>query len=247
MSEAPKSLADTGNNLKTTLFVPTYNEIEGMKAIMPRIKKEWFDQIIIADGGSTDGTLEYAREQGYTIFIQKKKGIRHAYIEGFPLISGDIVVTFSPDGNSIPEAIPELVEKVKAGYDMVIASRYLDDAKSHDDDIVTRFGNWLFTSSINFFHGGKYTDAMVIFRAYSKSLFYELDLHKEEAYRTEKIFFTTMGIEPLLSIRCAKRKLKVAEIAVSEPKRIGGERKLQIFRWGGAYFAQLFKELFFWK
>ncbi len=229
--------------MKITLFVLTFDEIDGMKAIMPRVKSEWVDQIIIADGGSTDGTVEYAREQGYTTFVQKKKGIRYAYIEGFPLITGDIVITFSPDGNSIPEAIPDLIAKMKEGYDMVIASRYLDRAKSYDDDFVTRFGNWFFTASINFFHKGKYTDAMVIYRAYRKRLFYELDLHKEESYNTEKLFFTKISIEPLLSIRCASRQLRVTEIPVDEPGRIGGERKLQIFRWGGAYYTLILKEL----
>lgn len=233
--------------MKTTLFVPTLNEIEAVREIIPQVKREWVDQIIFADGGSTDGTLEYAREHGYDWFVQKKKGIRHAYIEGFPLIKGDIVVTFSPDGNSPPEAIPLLIGKIKEGYDMVIASRYLEHAKSYDDDPVTKFGNWFFTGSINFFHGSKYTDALVIYRAYRKSLFYELDLDKEESYNTEKVFFTKISIEPLLSIRCAKRKLKVAEIAVDEPLRIGGKRKLQIFRWGGAYYLQILKELFFWK
>ena len=233
--------------MKTTLFVLTYNEIEGMRAIMPRVKKEWVDQIIIADGGSTDGTLEYAKEHGYTTFVQKKKGIRHAYIEGFPLINGDIVVTFSPDGNSIPEAIPELIKKMREGYDMVIASRYLEDAVSHDDDIFTGFGNWFFKKSINLFFGSKYADALVIFRAYRKTLFYELDLHKEESYNTEKLLFTVIGIEPLLSIRCAKRKLKVTEVPVEEPERIGGERKLQIIRWGGAYYLQILKEICSWR
>ena len=92
--------------MKTTLFVLTYNEIEGMKAIIPRIKKEWVDEIIIVDGGSTDGTQEYAKEQVYTIYVQKKKGIRHAYIEGIPLVKTDYIISFSPDGNSVPEAIP---------------------------------------------------------------------------------------------------------------------------------------------
>jgi len=234
--------------LKTTLFVLTYNEIEGMRAIMPKIKKEWVDQIIIADGGSTDGTIEYAKEQGYFVYVQKNQGIRHAYIEGFPLITGDLVVTFSPDGNSIPEAIPDLINKLKEGYDMVIASRYLDDAKSEDDDLITSFGNWLFTNSINLFHGGAYTDAMVIYRAYNKSLFYELDLHKDESYTTEeKFFFTKIGIEPLLSIRSAKAKKKVGEIPVDEPKRIGGERKLKVLKWGAAYYMQILKEVFYWK
>ena len=228
--------------MKTTLFVLTYNEIVGMKAIMPRIKKEWVDDIIIVDGGSTDGTLEYAKEQGYATYVQKKKGIRHAYIEGIPLVKTDYIISFSPDGNSVPEAIPNLIKKIEEGNDMVIASRYLEHAKSHDDDFVTRFGNWLFTKLINVFHGGNYTDALVIYRIYKKSLFYELKMDTEESYNMEKWFFTIMSIEPLLSIRCAKYKKKYTEIPEDEPKRIGGERKLQIIRWGAAYLTQIFKE-----
>ena len=230
--------------MKTTLFVLTYNEIEGMKAIMPRIKKEWVDEIIVVDGGSTDGTLEYAKEQGYVTHVQKKKRLRNAYIEGFPLIKFDYVITFSPDGNSVPEAIPCLIKKIKEDFDMVIASRYLDHAKSHDDDFVTRFGNWLFTKLINVFHGSNYTDALVIYRIYRTSLFYELKMDTEESYNMEKWFFTIMGIEPLLSIRCAKYKKKYTEIPEDEPKRIAGERKLQIIRWGSAYLTQIIKERF---
>jgi glycosyltransferase involved in cell wall biosynthesis len=213
-----------------------------MKAIMPRIKKEWVDEIIIVDGGSTDGTLEYAKEQGYVTYVQKKKGIRHAYIEGIPLVKTDYIISFSPDGNSVPEAIPNLIKKIEEGNDMVIASRYLEHAKSHDDDFVTRFGNWLFTKLINVFHGSNYTDALVIYRIYRKSLFYELKLDMEESYNMEKWFFTIMGIEPLLSIRCAKYKKRYTEIPEDEPKRIGGERKLQILRWGAAYLVQIIKE-----
>ena len=47
------------DTLKTTLFIPVLNELEGSKIIMPRIKKEWFDEIIVVDGGSNDGTVEY--------------------------------------------------------------------------------------------------------------------------------------------------------------------------------------------
>ena len=125
--------------MTTALFVLTFNEIDGMKKIMPRIKKDWVDEIIVVDGGSTDGTYEYAKEQGYITYVQKEKGLRHAYKEGFRLINSEYVITFSPDGNSVPEAIPALIEKIKEGYDMVIASRYLDHAKSHDDDFITRF------------------------------------------------------------------------------------------------------------
>jgi len=233
--------------MKTTLLVMTLNEVDGMKAIMPKIRRDWVDQIIVVDGGSTDGTIEWSREQGYQVYVQQQKGFRHAYEEVIPLVDGDVILTFSPDGNSVPELIPQLLDKMRAGYDMVIASRYLGLAKSDDDDFITAFGNWLFTKTINVLHGGHYTDAMVIYRAYKTRLVYDLELMDEGAYRTpEKLFFTKISWEPLLSVRAAKRKLKIAEIPGDEPARIGGERKLQIIRWGAAYFFQFFREKLWW-
>ncbi|GGB13569.1 hypothetical protein GCM10011491_46570 [Brucella endophytica] len=234
--------------MKTTLLVMTLNEIDGMKAIMPKIDRSWMDQIIVVDGGSKDGTIEWAKENGYDVFVQKQKGFRHAYTEVWPLVQGDIVITFSPDGNSVPELIPALIAKVKEGYDMVIASRYLAHARSEDDDIITSFGNWLFTRTVNILYGGRYTDVMVIYRAYRKAMAQELGLDREDAHALpEKLFRTKISWEPLLSVRAAKAKLKVAEIPGDEPARIGGERKLQIMRWGAAYYFQFVRELWFWR
>ncbi|MCY3022061.1 MAG: glycosyltransferase family 2 protein [Planctomycetota bacterium] len=234
--------------MKVTLLVPTMNEITGMKAIMPQVKKEWCDQIIVVDGGSTDGTIEYARECGYTVHIQQKRGIRHAYMEVLPLIQGDALITFSPDGNSIPDLIPALIAKMNEGCDMVIASRYCGNAKSQDDDALTAFGNWLFTKTVNILHGGRYTDCMVIYRAYRTNLIRELELDREEAYSTpERLFGTVLSWEPLLSVRAAKRRLRVTEIPGDEPPRIGGVRKLQVWRWGAGYYFQFIREVFWWK
>lgn len=234
--------------MKVTLLVPTLNEIDGMKTIMPRVKKEWIHQILIIDGQSTDGTIEYCKEQGYEIVIQQKMGMRHAYMEALPHVTGDVILTFSPDGNSIPELIPDCIAKLKEGYDMVIVSRYAQGAKSYDDDAITAFGNKLFTTFINLLHGGKYTDAMVIYRAYRTDLIYKLALDQDSSYDVpEKLFSTKISWEPLLSIRAAKKKLKVADIPGDEPAREGGERKLQVIRWGAAYMFQVFREIFLWK
>ncbi|MDP6683821.1 MAG: glycosyltransferase family 2 protein [Desulfobacterales bacterium] len=233
--------------MKFTLLVMTLNEIEGMKTIMPRVKKEWIDQIIIVDGGSTDGTIEWADENGYTVYVQKKKGFRHAYEEVMPLVQGDIIITFSPDGNSIAELIPDLVSKMKKGYDMVIVSRYLDDAKSEDDDFLTGFGNWFFTGLANKLHGGTYTDAMVIYRAYKKNLIDDLELNQNRWFSTpETLFRCKVSWEPLLSIRAARRKLKIGEIPGDEPPRIGGERKLKIWAWGATFLYQFVRDFLIW-
>ncbi len=234
--------------MKVTLLVPTLNEITGMKTIMPLIKREWYDQLLIVDGQSTDGTIEYAQKMGYPLVIQKQKGMRHAYMEALPHVTGDVILTFSPDGNSIPELIPACIAKLKEGYDMVIVSRYAQGAKSYDDDAVTGFGNKLFTTTINLLHGAHYTDAMVIYRAYKRSLIYDLDLDKDISFeKEERLFNTKISWEPLLSVRAAKRKLKVAEIPGDEPARSGGERKLQVLRWGAAYMFEVIREVFIWK
>ena len=87
-----------------------------------------------------------------------------------------------------------------------------------------------------------------MYRGYKTSLLTDLDLDQEEGFeRAEKLVQTDIGTEPLMSIRAAKRKLKIGEIPGDEPARIGGERKLKIFRWGFAYYFQIIRELFFWK
>ncbi len=247
-SRPGKVLYYNSGALKTTLLVPTLNEIEGLRRVMPLVKKEWCDQIIILDGGSTDGTVEFARQQGYFVYVQKAAGLRHAYTEVLPLVQGDILVTFSPDGNCLPELIPALIAKVREGNDMVIVSRYLGDAKSEDDDAVTAFGNWIFTKTVNILFGAHYTDMMGIYRAYRRPLIEDLELDKDEGYAAaERLFQTRISWEPLLSIRAAKRKLKVAEIPGDEPRRIAGERKLQVLRWGASFIFQIARELFLWK
>src|SRR4051812_24009753 len=120
--------------MKVTLLVPTLNEAVGMRTVMPKVKNEWVDQVLIVDGHSKDGTADIARQMGYDVVMQESPGIRGAYMDALPFIKGDVILTFSPDGNSIPELIPACINKIKEGYDMVIVSRYLAGAKSYDDD-----------------------------------------------------------------------------------------------------------------
>ena len=233
----------------TTLLIPTLNEIEGMKAIMPKVKREWVDQILVVDGNSSDGTADFARSEGYEVYMQRERGLRYAYSEALPLIRGDVLITFSPDGNSIPELIPPLLDKMEEGYEMVIVSRYLGTAKSEDDDLITGFGNWFFTKSCNLLFGGAYTDAMVMFRAYRTQLLRELEIDQDRWYTTpEKLFFTRLGCEPMISARAAKRKVKIGEIPGDEPPRIkGSRRKLQVVRWGAAYYFQFLRDFLVWR
>ena len=229
-----------------TLLVPVLNERGAMEIILPKVDKNWVERILIVDGGSNDGSVEYARDNGYEVFTQVGKGHRGASLEGLQKITSDYVLTFSPDGNCIPEVIPELIEKIHEGYDMVIASRYKDEAQSYDDTFFTGIGNACFTWLISKLHGHVYTDSLNIFRIYKTKIYFDLDIGKDKSYWQEKLFFTSMGIEPLLSIRAAKKGLKIEEIAADEPDRIGGVAKEghSIVLWGCAYLLQIFTEFF---
>lgn len=226
-----------------TLLVLSLNEYHGIKAIMPKVDSSLFTQIIFLDGGSNDGTIEIVKEMGYEIYIQKKRGIRNGYKEIWPMIRGEYVLTFSPDGNSPAESLASLINEVEKGFDMVIGSRYLPPAKSYDDDPITAFGNWLFTKTVNVLYGAKYTDVMVLLRIFKTNLINELKLNDEKPFRlVEKVYRTKISFEPLLSVRAVKYRKRVSEIPVDEPERIGGVRKLQILRWGAAYYTQFFLE-----
>ena len=219
--------------MRVTLLMPTLNEVDGLRAVIPLIRKEWVDQILVVDGGSTDGTLALARQAGYHVVLQKRPSLVKAYADALPEAVGDIIVTFTPDGNSVPELIPAVIEKMKEGYDMVIVSRYREGAKSYDDDAITAFGNWMFTKMINVLFGGRYTDSLVGFRAWKKDLFDRLGAEKE-----------TMSFESFSSVKCAKRRLRVGEIPGDEPARIGGTRKMRPLVNGYHVLQFIFKELF---
>jgi glycosyltransferase involved in cell wall biosynthesis len=231
--------------MKTTLLALTLNEIDGVRAVMPRLPRGCFDQVLVLDGGSTDGTVEWARDHGFPVYVQRRRGIRFAYLEALPLIEGDAIVSISPDGNCDPAVLPRLVAKLREGYDLVIGSRYLGGARSEDDDLVTAFGNWLFTRTVNLLYGSRYSDVMVIYRAFTKALIYDLGLDRDDSYALpERLFRTVISWEPLMSVRAAKHGKRIGEILAGEPPRVGGKRKLQVLRWGAAYYFQIWKERF---
>jgi NDP-4-keto-2,6-dideoxyhexose 3-C-methyltransferase len=207
--------------LTTTLLLPTLDEIEAVRVIVPQLRREWVDEILVIDGGSTDGTVEYMRTAGLEVRAQTVRGYGEGLLEAIHLAKGDIVIEFNPDGNSIPDDIPRIIAKVNEGYDLVIGSRYRDGAKSDDDDWVTAAGNWMFTRIVNLLFGTRYTDVLVGFRAYRRQAALRLGLDAPG-----------LSWPCQSSTRFARAGLRVTEIPAHEPARIGGKRKMMPLRTG---------------
>ena len=102
--------------MSTVITVLTLDEIDGVTAIMPRVKREWADEIVFVDGGSTDGTIEKAEEMGFKVIHQTNKGEGNAFRIGIENTKSDYVMMFSPDGNDVPEDIPKIISKIKRHF-----------------------------------------------------------------------------------------------------------------------------------
>lgn len=223
-----------------SLIMPTKNELCGLQAILPRIDRSLFHQIIVSDGGSTDGTAAFAEAEGLVVVQQPRAGLHDAEEAAYRVFSGDVYIIFTPDGNSLPERLPALIEKMEEGYDMVIVSRYLDGAVSEDDDVVTGFGNWMFTRLINILFGSRYTDTLVAFRAMTNESIIRMRLmtmSDETAIHRRWVYINSWELGSTL--RAARLRLRVAEIPGDEPRRIGGVRKMSIVKNGLGAVAQI--------
>ena len=222
--------------MTTALIITTLNEITGVKKIVPKIKKEWVDEIIFVDGGSTDGTIEEAKRMGFKVIIQKQKGHGAAVLEGVNAIKSDNFILFGPDGNDEPEKIPELIEKIEEGYDQVLATRFGKGSVNLDAGIIDTFGNKMFTFLANVFFGGYWTDTLNESRIISKKAFQELNFDAMDLSSTQQ-----------MSIRGLKRRQKICEILGNEGERIGGVRKMNPLPVGASLSLRIIKEFIHWK
>jgi len=221
--------------MPVALLVLTLNEIDGMKKIMPKIDKKLADEIVIVDGGSTDGTIDEAKKMGFKVIPQKIQGHAGAIIAGVEATNSDIIVIFGPDGNHYPEEIPQLIEKINEGYDQVVISRFGKGSVNLDATIIENFGNRMFAFFTNLFFGGNLTDVLNESRLITRKAM-------------EEIKFDTIGLDSTLqmTIRGLKKRQKIFEIVGNEGKRIGGKRKVRSFQTGCLLVKMIVKELIFW-
>src|SRR3989338_9752185 len=194
-----------------TLVVLTWNEINGLKKILPLIPKDEIDEIFAVDGGSKDGTLDFYKENKVRVFLQEKKGRGEAFRIAIREARNENLVFFSPDGNENPRDILNLFNCLNEGYDMVIASRFMKGSRCDEDDKlikIRKFGNKTFTRIANILFWGKLTDSINGFRGIKKEAFYKIN---PDAHH--------FGIEFQISIRALKNKMKIFEFPTIERER----------------------------
>ena len=202
---------------KVTLVIPTLNEAENLKLLLPRIPA-WVHEILIVDGRSTDGTPEVAR-QGPTsvrVVMEPRKGKGAALRAGFAAATGDLIVMLDADGSMDPEEIVLFVAALMAGADFAKESRFMQGAGTSDMTLFRRAGNLGLTLFLRMLYGSSFSDLCYGYMAFWTK---HVPLLESQCDGFE--------IETLINVRALKGRLKIMEVASFESERIFGESNLR--------------------
>lgn len=156
---------------KIFILIPAFNEGTVIQDVIKGIKKEGFDNIIVADDGSNDNTYQKAKEiEGITVLRHKinrgKGAATKTGIEAAKLLGADIIVTIDGDGQHDPEDIKNLINPIiKENFDVVLGTRLRnpDGMPLHK-----RIHNWIANLITWYLFGLWVTDSQSGFRAYSR-------------------------------------------------------------------------------
>ena len=126
------------SSTELSLIVPTYCESQNIAILVERVHQSlssYSYELVVVDDNSPDGTSEIANSlsQQYPVRVitrRNERGLASAVVEGFKQARGDILGVIDADLQHPPEVIPELLETVMSGADVVIASRYVEGGGS---------------------------------------------------------------------------------------------------------------------
>ncbi len=210
--------------MKTTIVIPSYNEIRTLPAVLKAVAAVPLDkEVIVVDDGSRDGTREWlekaiaAREFPCEIKLIKheaNRGKGGALITGFNAASGDITIVQDADLEYDPAQIPDLVRPIEEGRaDAVFGSRMLSPL-TYTYSRVYLAGNLFLTFLVGLLFGLKVTDSYTCYKAFRTPLL-----------RKMRVTSTGFEIEAELSCKTAFLGLRFLELPIKYTSRSRQEGK----------------------
>jgi glycosyltransferase involved in cell wall biosynthesis len=216
---------------EVSLVIPVLNEEQNLRLMLAQIAPI-FSEIIVVDGGSTDGSVRAVREilPHAKVISGGEKGKGDAIRAGLARATGDVLIQVDADGSMNPDEIPQFVAAIESGYDLAKGSRNLPGGGSSDLTLTRRIGNRFFARLVNLLFRTKYTDLCYGFIAYSRRAADIIDI-KSDGF----------NIEAEIAMQAKVLGLRVKEIPSFERKRAYGISKLHFMRDGGHILITILK------
>ena len=228
MAAATPAGNDSAPSARTLVIIPTYNERENLGRIITRLHAALpHTHVLVVDDGSPDGTgdladeLAAADERIAVLHRTEKNGLGAAYIAGFRWgLAHDytVLVEMDADGSHAPEQLHLLLEKVDAGADLVLGSRYVPGGTVVNwpwhREVLSRGGNIYSRLAL----GVSIQDITGGYRAYRREVLEKLDL---DAIASHGYCFQVD-----LAWRTLQAGFTVAEVPITFTERQIGESKM---------------------
>jgi len=209
-----------------TVVIPAYNEektignvISETTSIMNGLDVPY--EIIVVNDGSTDKTGQIASTYKATVLSNNKnRGKGYALRRALQHASGDIIVTIDSDGEHKPKEIPDLIEPLFNGTDIVAGSRFLGSQRRATTNL-NRIGNFFFNATIMTLTGKRVTDSQTGFRAIKRSVLQKLNLNSD-GYE----------IESEITVKSLKNGFTFKETPISVERRKYNISKIRLLQDG---------------
>jgi glycosyltransferase involved in cell wall biosynthesis len=201
---------------RVSVVIPAMNEARNLRFVLPSIG-EWVDEVILVDGGSTDGTRQTAQSllPNVRIVQQSGTGKGSAQRSGFEAATGDIIVSLDADGSMNPRELPAFIGVLASGAEVAKGTRYVQGAGSADLSWFRSVGNRALTWAARRLFGGRLSDVTYGYVGFWRHVLSKLDLRSEG-----------FELEVEITVQALNRGLRVVEVPCFESKRVHGTSNL---------------------
>jgi dolichol-phosphate mannosyltransferase len=207
-----------------SVVLPVVNERDNLRELIPQLKSlaqrlHLTHEVIVVDGGSTDGTQATAAELGARVVQERRRGYAGALETGFDEAHGAYVLTLDADMSHDPDFVAKMW-RVRERSDIVIASRYVHGGVAYTS-LLRNLSSRLLNRVLRRVLSMPVRDLSSGFRLYRRAALMDLELKGRNFEALEEILVTAYN-----------RGFSVAEVPFTYFPRGSGRSHARMIRFG---------------
>ena len=214
--------------IEVSVVMPCLNEANSLGACIAKAQSAFRQhnipgEVVVADNGSTDGSVEIAEGLGARVVRVQAKGYGNALMGGIAAARGQFVIMGDADDSYDFSEVPHFVAKWREGFEVVMGNRFRGEIKSGAMPWHHKYiGNPVLSTILRILFQASIGDSHCGMRGFTKSVYQRMDL------RTTGMEFASEFV-----IKAAKLQVRMTEIPITLwPDKRGRPPHLRSFRDG---------------